>query len=271
MQPTMVRAMLGTFGRRLDGLDMDEVVTAGQALFEGKALSWAQLGAALAERWPEREPLALANAIRAHICLVQIPPRGLWGRGGAAKHVPAETWLGQSSDHASSVDDLVVRYLRAFGPASVADVQTWSGLTKLAEVVDRLRPRLVTFRSPEGRELFDLPDAPRPGPATPAPPRYLPVFDNLLLSHSDRSHVISDDIRRAVPATSALAAGTVLVDGWVSASWRATSSAGAATLVVSPLAPIPRHEVAGVHEEGKRLFGFLFPGQPATVELGVHE
>jgi hypothetical protein len=99
----------------------------------------------------------------------------------------------------------------------------------------------------------------------------VPVFDNLLLSHSDRSHVISDDIRRAVPVTAALTAGTVLVDGWVAASWRATSSNDAAILVVTPLAPIPRHEVAGVHEEGKRLLGFLFPGQPATVELGVHE
>jgi hypothetical protein len=165
---------------------------------------------------------------------------------------------------------VVVRYLQAFGPASVADVQTWSGLTRLGEVVDRLRPRLVTFRGPEGRELFDLPDAPRPDPGTPAPPRYLPVFDNLLLSHSDRSHVISDYIRRAVPATAALAAGTVLVDGWVAASWRATSSNGGATLVVTPLAPIPRHELTGVHEEGERLLGLLFPAQPGTVELGAH-
>jgi hypothetical protein len=267
VHPMMVRGLLGNFGRQLEGLNMDEVVAAGRVLLEEKPLTWAELGGALSQRWPGREPLALSNAVRAHLALVQIPPRGLWGRGGAARHVPAETWLGRSLDPAASVDDMVVRYLNAFGPASVADVQGWSGLKGLAEVVDRLRPNLVTFRSPKGRELFDLPDAPRPDPATPAPTRYLPVFDNLLLSHADRDHVISDEIRRRLPASAALEAGTVLVDGSAAAAWRVTHYEGAAMLTVSPVAPIPEADHAGVLEEGERLLCFLSPGAVGTVSI----
>jgi hypothetical protein len=267
VHPVMVRGLLGNFGRQLEGLNIDQIVAAGGAMLEEKPLTWAELGAALSQRWPGREPLALSNAVRAHLALVQIPPRGLWGQGGAARHVPAGTFLGRSLDPSPSVDDMVVRYLNAFGPASVADVQAWSGLKNLVEVLERLRRGLVTFRSPAGRDLFDLPDAPRPDPATPAPVRYLPVFDNLLLSHADRDHVIPDQIRRRLPATAALEAGSVLIDGSVAAAWRVTRAEGATTLRVSPVAPIPEAEHAGLRQEGGRLLSFLSSGALGTVSI----
>ncbi|HEX2036936.1 MAG TPA: winged helix DNA-binding domain-containing protein, partial [Chloroflexota bacterium] len=173
VQPVIERSMNGNFGRSLAGVDAAALAAAGRALVEERPLTFTELGKRLAERWPGRDPAALAQAVRAWVPLVQVPPRGLWGTSGQARHTSAESWLGRPLDPAPSLEELVVRYLAAFGPAGVMDMQTWSGLTRLGEVVEGLRPRLVTFRDEQGRELFDLPDAPRPDPDTPAPPRFL--------------------------------------------------------------------------------------------------
>ena len=117
-----------------------------------------------------------------------------------------------------SIDEVVLRYLGAFGPATVADVSSWSRLTGMREVVERLRPRLRVFRDERGRELFDLPDAPRPDPDTPAPSRFLPEYDNVLLSHADRSRFVRDD-RRGQPWTAPIIHGTVLHDGTIAGTW----------------------------------------------------
>ncbi len=127
-------------------------------------MTLAQLGAALQERWPDRDAMALSQTVRARLALVQTPPRGVWGASGPAKHTTLETWLGRGVDGVADVDAIVLRYLAAFGPATVADVQTWSGLSRLREVVDRLGALVVAFRDEDGREAFDLPDAPRPTP-----------------------------------------------------------------------------------------------------------
>jgi hypothetical protein len=151
---------------------------------------------------------------------------------------------------------MVLRYLAAFGPASVMDVQAWSGLTRLAEVADRLGGRVRRFRNNGGRELLDLPDAPRPDPDTPAPVRFLPDFDNVVLSHADRSRIVDDDVRRRVQRINQVLPGTVLVDGRVSAMWSVERAKGRAALVVTPFRRLTAAERADVGDEGARLLGF---------------
>jgi Winged helix DNA-binding domain len=148
--------------------------------------------------------------------------------------------------------------LAAFGPASVRDAQTWSGLTRLREVTDRLGPRLRTFRDERGTELFDLPDAPLPDPEMPVPPRFLPEYDNALLSHADRNRIIADEHRTLV-----FTRGSVLVDGFAEGTWRIARASGAATLWITPFSRIPSRDRAAVAAEGARLLAFAAAGVPA--------
>ena len=171
------------------------VLAFARSLLTERPHTGAQLRTALQERFPGGA--ALAYACRNLLGLVQVPPRRVWGRSAQVTSTTAEAWLGRPLAAAPSIDDVVLRYLGAFGPAAVADVAAWSRLTGLREVIDRMEPRLRLFRDDRGRELFDLPDAPRPDPDVPAPPRFLPEYDNVLLSHADRSRFVSDDEDRA--------------------------------------------------------------------------
>ena len=201
--------------------------------------------------------------------LVQVPPRGLWGRSGQVRSATAESWLGRPLAADPSIDAAVLRYLGAFGPATAADVATWSRLTGLRPVLERLRPRLRTFRDERGRELFDLPDAPRPDPATPAPPRFLPEYDNALLSHADRSRVVPDEARARLSAAGGVGFGSVLVDGLLAAVWRLERDrgSGGTTLVVRHLA-MSKRAAASVAAEGRRLLRLMAAGAPqADVRL----
>ena len=244
----------------IEGMDIPALIATGRALLEEHPRTAKELGALLQERWPERDPAALARAIRHLVPLVQVPPRGLWRRSGPAAHTTAEAWLGRSLDPHPSLDEMVVRYLGAFGPAAVKDIQTWSGLTRLGEVVERLRPRLVTFRDEHGRELFDLPDAPRPGPEPPAQPRFLPEFDNLILSHADRTRIIADDLRKLISSKNGMVPATVLVDGFVRGTWKTERSRGKATTVIEPFEPLARKDRDALCEEGERLAHFTRKG-----------
>ena len=154
---------------------------------------------------------------------------------------------------------MLLRYLGAFGPASVMDAQEWSGLTRLAEVFERLRPGLVTFRTESGRELFDLPDAPRPDAGTPAPVRFLPQYDNLLLGHADRSRIVPDGARAL--ALSPLWVGSFLVDGMVGGTWRIEDAGKQrSTIQVAPREPLAGWDRQRLEAEADRLVGFLRPG-----------
>ena len=151
----------------------------------------------------------------------------------------------------------MLRYLAAFGPASVADVQAWSGLTRLREVVEPLRPRLRVFADEYGRELFDLPDAPRPPADQPVPVRFLPEFDNLVLSHADRTRVLTEEFRkRLFGVKNGVFPGTFLVDGFVRGAWRITKQRKAAMLTITPWARLSKKDTAALAAEGARLLGF---------------
>ena len=197
-------------------------------------------------------PAALAYACQMRLALVQVPPRGLWRKSAQVRWTTAEAWLGRPLVAKASLDDVVLRYLAAFGPASVADVTTWCRLTGLRAVVERLRPQLVTFRDERGRELFDLPEAPRPDPDTPAPVRFLPEYDNVLLSHDDRSRFVSESDRALLGPVWSVGWGAVLHDGRVRGIWRAEPGG----LVVRHV-PLAKRGLAAVAAEGRRLARFL--------------
>jgi hypothetical protein len=210
----------------------------------------------LTRRWSGRDATALRYAVRALVPLVQVPPRGVWGTGGLAASTSVEAWLRRPLARKPSPDRMVLRYLGAFGPASVRDVQAWSGLTRLREVTDRIRPQLRVFKDSDGQELFDLPGAPRPRADTPAPARFLPEYDNVLLAHADRSRILAARHRNRLFATGGLLFGTFLLDGFVAGRWRMTRARGTATLEIQPFEPLTRRDREALDDEGNRLLSF---------------
>jgi hypothetical protein len=238
------------FGRNLVGMEMQPLIRYATKLMKEKPRTLAELGALLHERWPDRDPTSLAYSIRHLVPLVQVPPRGVWGKSAQATWTSAELWLGSPLARKPSIDALVLRYLAAFGPASVADISAWSGLTALQSVVERLRPQLRTFQDERGRELFDVPDGPLPDPRTPAPPRFLPEYDNLLIGHHDRTRVIDHAYRYVIFI------GTLLIDGFVQGTWMIKRQADVATLTIEPLRRLTATDRRAVAEEGERLLAF---------------
>ena len=249
------------FWRQLDGIDHEELVAVGRRLVRERPYTLVELGARLRERWPEHDAESMARAVVTFVPVVQPPPRGVWGAGGGATWVSAETWLGQPIAAEPALDALVLRFLRGFGPATTMDVQAWCGLTKLGEVVDRLRPKLRIFRDEDGRELFDVPRAPRPDPDTPAPVRFMPVYDNVVLGYADRRRLLSEQARLTLFGSGSIGhLGSVLVDGTVRAVWRLERDrGGAATMPIDPLDRLSKEQRATVETEGSRLLAFLSP------------
>ena len=265
MQPVFDRVMHANRAHRaaVEGVDTEQLAAAGRALLEERPRTAKELGEKLRERWPDRAAASLARAVRHLLPLVQVPPRGVWGKSGPAAHTTAEAWLGRPLDPDASLDEMVLRYLGAFGPASVKDAQTWSGLTRLEGVFERLRPRLLALRGERGNELFDLPEAPRPDPHTPAPPRFLPQFDNLILSHADRARVVADEHRKRLTSKNGMVPATFLVDGFVRGTWRAERARGKATLAIEAFEPLPKKDREALAEEGERLVRFVAEGDEA--------
>jgi hypothetical protein len=245
--------------RALEGVDMKELLATGRAMVEQQPLTRAQLSSLLAQRYPGRDAGSLARAINYLLPMVHVPPRGIWGSNARTTLTTIEAWVGRSPEADLSPDAVVLRYLAAFGPATTADIRTWSRLSGLAEVIERLRPRLAVFRDERGRELFDLPKAPRPDPETPAPPRFLPEYDNALLAHDDRTRIIADEHRMRLITRNGRAIGTVLVGGFVRATWSIRREGGTATLMVGTLERLSREDVASLKIEGAGLLGFAAP------------
>ena len=251
LQSVNARWWRNQFGRRMTEAERKRVGAAGRRLVEREPRTFEELGKLLHERWPALEPFALAMTIRGDVPLVQVPPRGVWGKSGLAKHTSAEHWLGMPLGRSVAPDALILRYLAAFGPATVMDAQSWSGLTLLRATFERLRPKLRTFRDENGRELFDVRRGPLPDPATPAPPRFLPEYDNILLGHKDRSRITTQ-----TGYTPVVGDAWLLVDGFVRGVWCIERSTTAAVLWIRQLQPIMRRDRSAVTDEGKRLLAF---------------
>ena len=243
------------FREAVDGIDRDELVAAGTAALEERPRTSAELAKLFGERWPDRDAQSLAWAIRYFVPIVQVTPRGLFGRSMQPTMTTVAGWLGRpvpAEPLPGVAEQLVLRYLRAFGPASVADMRTWSWLTGLREVVDRVRPQLRAYRDGRGRELLDVADGELTDAAVEAPVRFLPVYDNLLLSHADRSRMMG----RWYPDTR-YSRGSVLVDGFVAAGWHLERASGSATLLIDAFSDLAAADRAAVEAEGEALLAFL--------------
>ncbi len=251
------------FGRAAGAVNQDALVAEARRLLEERPRTRGELGALLARRWPDTHPSVLAFAATHLVALCQVPPRGVWGQNGPAAWTPADTWLGAPL-RTVAVDELVLRYLGAFGPATVADIQLWSGLTRLREVAERLPLR--TFRAEGGPVLYDLPGAPRPPGDTPAPPRFLPEYDNLLLSHKDRSRLIAGHRPVPLPPGNGATGGTFLVDGMWQGTWQFRDRA----LRIRPFVALRAADREALLAEAGRLSEFLAPGASYDIILERH-
>lgn len=242
----------------LSGMDLAALAQAGRELVSAGPLTQMQMRPLLAERFPGRSPEGLAHGIRGLLPMVQVPPRGLWGRSGPPALTTLESWLGTELDSTPVPDALVLRYLAAFGPASVKDAQAWSGLTRLAEVFERLRPNLMTFVNEKGTELFDLPGAPRPDDGIP-PVRILAPFDNILLSHADRSRIMDEQYRTRVFTVNGIIKPAVLVRGKVVGFTAESAKGDTARLTVSLFSPQSKTAMSSIEREARSLLRFVHP------------
>ena len=257
VQGVIERSHSGAFRRRMAGAEPREIERAVRELLDGEALGARELGRRLVARGIGHDVEAIGYATRVHAPLVQIPPRAVWGKTGQVRYATLESWTGRELEQEPSIDEAVLRYLAGFGPASVKDMQNWSGLTKLAEAFERLRSRLVTFRDEAGRELFDLPDAPRPDPATPAPVRFLGEYDNVLLGHADRSRIVPQGYPWEGMLRHGRFVNNLLVDGMLRGSWWIERDRKrSAALGIRPFGELTAQERGDVAAEAERMVEF---------------
>ncbi|MCX5611334.1 MULTISPECIES: winged helix DNA-binding domain-containing protein [unclassified Streptomyces] len=250
------------FRKGLAGVDLERLAELARAFVDAEPRTMAELREELLKEWPDADPQSLSVAARCRLPLVQVTPRGVWGRSGQVRLTTVENWLGRPAGEAQPVDEVVLRYLAAFGPASVKDMQIWAGLTRLREAFERLRPGLAVFRDENGVELFDLPDAPRPDADTPAPPRFLPEFDNLLLSHADRTRVVAPEIKGRT-WTGNQAHCTLLVDGFLAGLWKRDGN----TLTVQLFQETSAARKEEIAAEGELMLGAMGgPESPESTE-----
>jgi len=276
--PVGARSVQAAFGKRLTGIDLGALTEAARELLSESALSTAELGQRLADRFPGYEADALAYGARGRLALIHVPPRGKWNASAPTRQTTFTAWLGREPEPASPPDAMFLRYLAAFGPASVQDAQAWSGLTRLSEVADRLAPRLATFRDPDGRILYDLPDAPRPSEFANAPVRFLPEYDNVFFGYADRTRFAPDLRKPPIPPGNGARTGTLFVDGEWRGTWkislpRAAKSGTAdvaALLAVTLFRKASAAERAAIEREGTDLARFIAgPELGVRIEVGV--
>lgn len=257
------------WGRGMNEADMVSIQEAGREIMAEKPRTVAELARIMAARFPGRDANALAYGVRYMVPLVFTTPRGVWGAGGPVALTTFESWLGGLPGPAINPAQLVLRYLGAFGPASPADMRAWSGLAMRA-VFEQLRPRLKTFRDEKGRELFDLPKAPRPDPETRPAVRLIPDFDNILLAHADRTRIMPEGRHLGIFSSNGVMQGAVLVDGFVRGMWRPRTSGGTTRLLITPFTKaLPRSEQPAIAEEARGLLEFLAPGEEHEIEFGT--
>jgi len=257
------------WGRDMREADLAAIQRAGREIMGEKPRTVAELARLLAQKFPGRDAPAMAYGVRYTVPLIFTPPRGVWGAAGPVTLTTFEAWLGRPPGPAIPAEQLVLRYLAAFGPASPADMRAWSGLA-LRAVFEQLRPRLKVFQDEKGRELFDLPRAPRPGPDATAPVRLIPDYDNILLAHADRTRIMPEGRHVGIFSSNGVMQGAVLIDGFVRAMWQPKTERGTTALLVTAFVrPLPRSDQAAIADEAAALLQFLAPGEKHDLRFGA--
>ncbi len=259
LQPGLTRGMEAILRERTAGLDLPAVLRVARAFLAAQPRTFTALRAHLLQEFPAGDERAMGYAVRTHLPLVVCPEERDWAFGADGEFALADTWLGCPPTPSVAPHALVRRYLAAFGPATAADFQTWSGLTGVAPVLAEMRPELAVFRDERRRELFDLPEAPRPSGEVPAPVRFIADFDNLILGHADRSRIITDEFRSRVVTKNLLVLPTFLVDGLVAGIWKITRQRALAKLLITPFSRLSSAHKSELSEEGRRLLAFVEP------------
>jgi hypothetical protein len=257
IQPALTRGLNSFFGRKIKGLDVERLAQTIRPFLQEAPRTMGEIRTFLLQHEPEYDGDALAYAVRTILPLVQVPPGGTWGSGTLATYTTADNWLNATHPPAD-LRALLHRYLAAFGPASLMDFQTWTGITNLKDVLAPLTAELVAYQDEQGRELFDLPGLPLPDADTPAPVRFIPEYDNLLIAHADRTRVIADAHRPKVFLSAGRVLGTILVDGFVAGTWKLSKTRQSAELVISPFARL-RRPCDELLAEGGSLLRFAEP------------
>ena len=265
IQPVLDRAIDSSVRERAKTLDMEQLLGRARQYLDEEPCTLNELRARLRKRFPKYDEQAIGYAVRTHLPLVQVPSETRWGYRTPADFAVAESWLGRRVSIKDARETLVFRYLAAFGPATVSDAQTWSGLTGLGPAFDTLGTKLRTFRDERGRELFDLPQAARPNGDVIAPTRFLPDYDNLILSHSDRTRFLAPEHRSLVFMRNMQILPTFLVDGFVAGTWRVEQTTAGASLVLAPFRKLTQRAWADLEREGNELLRFIASEARATL------
>jgi hypothetical protein len=247
-------------------ISSDDLLDWGRSIFADRDLGAAEIREFARRDWPDLDHVQVTRAVQWMLPLMQVPPRGLWKTNAKPRWALVEEWLGDSLDETYELENLILRYITAYGPIAAGDFQTWSRLTGAKEAINRLRPRLRIFRDGVGRELLDVPEAEWPDEDAPAPVRFLGAFDNLWLSHKDRSRVL-DERHRLKIINNGIGRPTILVDGFVGGRYKVTVKKDVATMIIELFRPLTSSERDEVAAEAERLLIFLEDGLTHCVEF----
>ncbi len=269
IQPALARGLRSFFGARAKGLDIERLIEIAKPYLEAETPAIGALRDYLLEQMPDRDKQAMAYAVRSYLPLVQVPPSGTWGVGTRATYTTAESWLGPAEP--ADLGALFRRYLAAYGPAGVMDFQTWTGVTGLKSQLAATLADLVEYRDAAGKTCYDLPDLTTAAADAPAPIRFLPEYDNILIAHKDRGRILPEIHRKKVFVSAGRVLGSVIIDGFVGAIWRLQRDKARATLLVSLFEAQDTDVRAAIESEGLALLRFIAEdAEDFSVDFALH-
>lgn len=263
------RTLRSSFGRDLKDVNLDDVTVYAQALLEERPRTLKELGAELRWKWPDTKPSSLAMIARFMLPLVQIPPRGQWGQSGPIAYTTLDAWVGQRLEPQHSIEQIILRYLAAFGPATIMDFQTWSGLTRCKPHFESLSEHLTQMRTDHGQVLYDLSEIERPTPPAggPIPVRFLYDYDNLLLAYKDRSRFITpaySEMQRRLDGTTLQA---ILVSGKTVGMWTHHTDGKSSLLEARLCERLSSAVLESVENEARELARWFSSGTDVAVRI----